>query len=51
MKLDNMKSIFDDFRNIFLSDDDVTLARKYISECEKNVKELEVKAENASLLL
>ena len=51
VKLDNMKSIFDDFRNIFLSDDDVTLARKYISECEKNVKELEVKAENASLLL
>lgn len=43
--------LFSDYRNIFLSDDDMSLVRKYLADKEKALKELEVKAQNASLLL
>jgi hypothetical protein len=51
VEFSDLKKLFTDYRNPFLSDDDIRLAKKYLAECEKRIKELEVKARNASLLL
>lgn len=48
-----LKSIKESFGadNLFLSDDDKKLAKKYLSNCEKRTKELELKIMNAKELL
>ena len=51
VKLSNQQKLFDYYRNLFLSDDDIKLVKQYLSQCEKCLKEMEVKAQNASLLL
>ena len=33
------------------TDDSIEIIMKYLAKCEKNLKEMEVKAQNASLLL
>ena len=50
-KLSDLQRLFNDYRNLFLSDDDMKIVSKYLALCEKNLKEMEVKAQNASLLL
>ena len=50
-KLSDLRKLFNDYRNLFLSDDDMKIVSKYLTLCEKNLKEMEVKAQNASLLL
>ena len=50
-KLSNLQRQFNDYRNLFLSDDDMKIVSKYLAQCEKSLKEMEVKAQNASLLL
>ena len=50
-KLSNLQKLFNDYRNLFLSDDDMKIVSKYLVQCEKSLKEMEVKAQNASLLL
>jgi uncharacterized coiled-coil DUF342 family protein len=50
-KLSDLQKLFTDYRNLFLSDDDMKIVSKYLALCEKNLKEMEVKAQNASLLL
>jgi len=50
-KLSNLQKMFNDYRNLFLSDDDMKIVSKYLAQCEKSLKEMEVKAQNASLLL
>jgi MoxR-like ATPase len=51
VKLSNQQKLFDYYRNLFLSDDDIKIVKQYLSQCEKSLKEMEVKAQNASLLL
>ena len=51
VKLSDQQKLFDNRRNLFLSDDDIKIAKQYLSQCEKSLKEMEVKAQNASLLL
>lgn len=50
-ELAEIQRLFSDYRNIFLSDDDISLVKKYLTNTEKGLKELEIKAQNASLLL
>ena len=50
-KLSDLQRLFNDYRNLFLSDDDMKIVSNYLALCEKNLKEMEVKAQNASLLL
>ena len=49
----DLQSIKDSFglENLFLSDDDKKMAKKYLTSCEKRTKELEVKIMNAKELL
>ena len=49
--LSDIQKLFSKNRNLFLSDDDTKIIMKYLAKCEKNLKEMEVKAQNASLLL
>ena len=51
VKLSDQQKLFDYFRNLFLSDNDIKIVKQYLSQCEKSLKEMEVKAQNASLLL
>jgi MoxR-like ATPase len=51
VKLSDQQKTFDYYRNLFLSDDDIKIVKQYLSQCEKSLKEMEVKAQNASLLL
>lgn len=51
IKLSDLQRLFTDYRNYFLSDDDIKLAKKYLADCEKRLKEMEVKVQNACLLL
>ena len=51
VKLSDQQKLFDNCRNLFLSDDDIKIVKQYLSQCEKSLKEMEVKAQNASLLL
>ncbi len=51
VKLSDQQKLFDYYRNLFLSDDDIKIVKQYLSQCEKSLKEMEVKAQNASLLL
>ena len=50
-KLSDLQRLFNYYRNLFLSDDDINIVSKYLALCEKNLKEMEVKAKNASMLL
>ena len=51
VKLSEQQKLFDNYRNPFLSDDDIKIVKQYLSQCEKSLKEMEVKAQNASFLL
>ena len=51
VKLADQQKLFDYYRNLFLSDDDIKIVKQYFAQCEKRLKEMEVKAQNASLLL
>ena len=51
VKLSAQQKLFESYRNLFLSDDDIKIVKQYLSQCEKSLKEMEVKAQNASLLL
>jgi MoxR-like ATPase len=51
VKLSDQQKLFDNDRNPFLSDDDIKIVKQYLSQCEKSLKEMEVKAQNASFLL
>ena len=51
VQLSSLQKLFSDYRNYFLSDDDIKLAKKFLADCEKRLKEMEVKVQNASLLL
>ena len=50
-KISDLQKLFTDYRNLFLSDDDIKIIKQYLIQCEKSLKEMEVKAQNASLLL
>ena len=51
VKLSDLQYLFDYYRNLCWSDDDIKIVKQYLSQCEKSLKEMEVKAQNASLLL
>lgn len=51
VKLSDQQKLFESYRNLFLSDDDIKIVKQYLSQCEKSLKEMEVKTQNASLLL
>lgn len=46
-----LQGLFANSKNIFLSDDDVKLAKKYLTKCSKHIEEVYVKAQNARQLL
>ena len=47
----DIQDLFAKSKNIFLSDNDIKLAKKYISECDKRINEVLVKAQNTQELL
>lgn len=50
-RFSDIQKLFKDYKNLFLSDNDIKVVNQYLAECEKHLKEMEVKAQNASLLL
>jgi MoxR-like ATPase len=50
-RFSDIQKLFKDYKNLFLSDNDIKVVNLYLAECEKHLKEMEVKAQNASLLL
>ena len=46
-----LKELFVSSDNFFLSDDDIKLAKKYLTQCEKKINATYVKAQNASKIL
>lgn len=46
-----MQDIFAKSKNMFLSDDDHKVVKKYLARCEKHIEEVFVKAQNAQKLL
>ena len=49
--LTKLQELFAGTKHLFLSDDDRKIARKYLDECDKRIKELDVKIRNAQQLL
>ena len=50
-KLSALQDMFTKTKHLFLSDDDLSMVKKYLSACEKRLNELEVKATNAKQLI
>lgn len=48
---DNLQNFFTKSKNLFLSDDDLKLVKKYLTSCEARIDELRVKSQNAKQLL
>ena len=49
--LTNLQTLFAKTLHLFLSDDDKKIVKKYLVQCEKRMKEMEVKIKNAQQLL
>jgi hypothetical protein len=49
--LEIIKKLFADSKHLFLSDDDKKIVKKYLDQCDKRTKELEVVIKNAQQLL
>lgn len=49
--LTNIQTLFTESTNLFLSDDDKKIVKKYLVQCEKRMKEMEVKIKNTQQLL
>ena len=49
--LTNLQTLFAESMHLFLSDDDKKIVKKYLVQCEKRMKEMEVKIKNAQQLL
>lgn len=50
-ELTKIQSLFAESKHLFMSDDDRKIAKKYLDQCDKRAKELEVKIKNAQQLL
>ena len=50
-QLNQLQELFAKSKNIFLSDDDLKLTKKYLTQCGKHIEEVYVKAQNAQKLL
>ena len=50
-KLTQLQEIFSKTKHLFLSDDDLTIVRKCLVNCDKRLNELQVKATNAESLI
>ena len=48
---DKLQTLFTKTKNLFLSDDDTKMVRKYLTKCDKRINEVLVKAQNAKQLL
>ena len=49
--LTNLQTLFAQSMHLFLSDDDKKIVKKYLVQCEKRIKEMEVKIKNTQKLL
>ena len=49
--LEKIQGLFADSKHLFLSDDDKKIVKKYLDQCDKRTKELEVVIKNAQQLL
>jgi MoxR-like ATPase len=49
--LTNLQTLFAQSMHLFLSDDDKKIVKKYLVQCEKRMKEMEVKIKNTQQLL
>ena len=49
--LTNLQTLFAESMHLFLSDDDKKIVKKYLVQCEKRMKEMEVKIKNTQQLL
>lgn len=49
--LTNIQTLFTESTNLFLLDDDKKIVKKYLVQCEKRMKEMEVKIKNTQQLL
>ena len=49
--LTNIQRLFTESMHLFLSSNDKKIVKKYLSQCEKRIKETEVKIKNAQQLL
>ena len=49
--LEKIQRLFADTKHLFLSDDDKKIVKKYLDQCDKRTKELEVVIKNAQQLL
>jgi hypothetical protein len=49
--LEKLQSLFADTKHLFLSEDDKKIVKKYLDQCDKRTKELEVVIKNAQQLL
>lgn len=49
--IDDLHNVFDKPKNMFLSDNDLKVVKKYLNECEGRIDEMRVKAQNAKQLL
>ena len=47
----DLQDLFTKSKNIFLSDDDIKLSKKYLSICDKRINEVSMKVQNAQKLL
>ena len=50
-KLAQLQDMFSKTKHLFLSDDDLTVVKKYMVNCDKRLNELQVKATNAESLI
>ena len=50
-KLAQLQEMFSKTKHLFLSDDDLTVVKKYMVNCDKRLNELQVKATNAESLI
>lgn len=50
-QLSQLQELFAKSKNTFLSDDDVKVTKKYLTQCDKHIEEVYVKAQNAQKLL
>ena len=50
-QLNQLQVLFAKSKNLFLSDDDVKVVKKYLTQCGKHIEEVYVKAQNAQKLL
>ena len=50
-KFSSLQELFSNTKHLFLSENDLKIVKKYLTACDKELKELEIKATNAKPLL